>query len=441
MAELSGQRAVVMGLGRFGGGVGAARFCAERGAEVLVTDMLDASELSEPMGQLDDLPVRYRLGEHRLDDFTSADLVVVNPAVDRRENRYIDAARRHGARITSEIELLVERLPDRRQVIGVTGTAGKSTTTAMIGHILAQLPGEPPVHVGGNIGGSLLDRLGVIGERDRVVLELSSFMLEPMEGWSPHVAVVTNLGPNHLDRHGTLEAYAEAKRTILHHQRAEDHAVLGADLGEWQSCTSAHCVVGPEPPEGELTVPGEHNRTNAALAVEACTRLGLSRSACVEAVRSFPGLEHRLKLVHQVNGVRYFDDSKSTTPDSAMRGIDSFPPGAVRIILGGYDKGADLGELARYAARRCAGVYTVGDTGPAIAEAAEAACTGGETGSAAAVHRCGSLERAVERAGADAEPGEVVLLSPGCASWDRFTNYEARGRFFSELALRHRGGR
>lgn len=449
---LAGQRAVVMGLGRFGGGAGAARFCAERGADVLVTDMLRPDQLEEPMARLADLPIRYRLGEHQISDFTAADLIVVNPAVDRRNNRYLDAAREAGVRITSEIELLVERLPNPRRTIGVTGTAGKSTTTAMIGHILRGLLGEDAVHVGGNIGGSLLSRLADIGPGDWVVLELSSFMLEAMDeaitaagkvagaGWSPHVAVVTNIGPNHLDRHETMEAYAEAKRRILRHQGPEDHAVLGEGVADWRAWTEAACVVGPTPPAGELTVPGEHNRTNAAMAIEACVRIGLSRSECEEAVRGFPGLDHRLKRVQDINGVRFFDDSKSTTPEAAMRAIDSFPPGTVRIILGGYDKGADLSGMAEHAARRCAAICTIGATGEAIADAAEAATPGpGERGVRAAVHRCGTLSVAVERAVAEAVPGEAVVLSPGCASWDQFDNYEARGRDFAEMALRYQG--
>ncbi|MEE9211608.1 MAG: Mur ligase family protein, partial [Phycisphaeraceae bacterium] len=210
--NLSGKRVIVMGLGRFGGGAGAARFCAQRGANVLVTDLAGRDQLAQSLTQLQDLPIEYRLGEHRECDFTTADLIVVNPAINPRNNPYLHAAARARIPTTSEIRLLVAHLPDRRRTIGVTGTAGKSTVVAMIGHILRQAVGPDRVHVGSNIGGSLLDKLPAIQNDHWIVLELSSFMLDSLDqdAWSPGTAVVTNFAPNHLDWHGRVEDYTTA---------------------------------------------------------------------------------------------------------------------------------------------------------------------------------------------------------------------------------------
>lgn len=425
-----------MGLGRFGGGVGVARFLAKQGARVLVTDMLGDDELAESVSKLADLPIDFRLGGHDLTDFTSADLIVVNPAVDRRRNAYLTAAAEAGVAMTSEIQLAIERLPNRRHTIAVTGTAGKSTTTAMIGHVLRAALGEERVHVGGNIGGSLLDRIDTIGPDDWVVLELSSFMLEPASfTWSPHIAVVTNISDNHLDRHDTMAAYAAAKQNLLRHQSPPpegDHAILGRSVADWADLTPATPHIIDEPYEGDLLVPGEHNRLNAAMAAKACQLAGIPDAAIFRGrgLGDFPGLTHRLQLVCEHAGVRYYNDSKSTTPDSATLGISAFPRGIAHVILGGYDKHADLGNLARHAASHAAAIYTIGQTGPAIADAASK-CSGG-----CPVYPAQHLEEAVKLITANARSGQVVLLSPGCASWDQFDNYEARGRLFAELALR-----
>ncbi|MHB1156993.1 MAG: Mur ligase family protein [Phycisphaerales bacterium] len=459
---LKDQRIVVMGLGRFGGGLGVTQFLVNQGAKVLVTDLLPAEKLADSLAKLNGVPVEYRLGEHRTTDFAHADLVVVNPAVDPRGNPYIEAAKTAGVPLTTEIGLFIDHCcvgDGRRRTIGITGTAGKSTTTAMIGHILkkglrdegTKGPGDEGtegqrVWVGGNLGGSLLAHVGAIGPDDWIVLELSSFMLETFTDWSPHIAVVTNIGDNHLDRHGTLGAYIKAKRTILHHQRREDRAILGPGLDDWRFCTSAMTVIEDEPLDITLAIPGEHNRLNATLAVAAVEAIGVSRDDAVAALRTFRGLPHRLCLVHEYRGVRCYDDSKCTTPDAAKLAIDCFAPQAgaersaapvssvgrtLRIILGGYDKHADLAPLARYAAERCAGLYTIGVTGDRIADAAGQHIAALQL--PCQVYRCGDLDTAVTATLAHAQSGEVILLSPACASWDQFTNYEQRGNRFAEL--------
>lgn len=433
--SLAGVRAVVMGLGRFGGGAGAARFLASRGARVLVTDLASPQSLAASVAALDGLDITFRLGEHREEDFRQADLLVVNPAVKAAGNRYIALARDAGATITSEIRLLVGRLPDRRRVVGITGTAGKSTTTAMIGHALARQLGAGHVHVGGNLGGSLLERLDAIRADDVVVLELSSFMLAGLDEdrWSPGLAVVSTFAANHLDWHSDVDDYRRAKQAILRRQQPGDAAILGPDAAAWPTAPGVRrVVIGVSNETLPLLTPGAHNQLNAQLALAACGFLGMQRAAAVAALADFAGLPHRLQLVAERQDVRYYNDSKATTPEAAMLAIESFAPGIAHVILGGYDKKADLGAMAQLAARRCRAVYTVGATGAAIAAAAKSI-------GAAEVVPCGDVDAAVAATATRVRRGDVVLLSPGCASWDQFDNFEQRGAAFVAAVLKYVG--
>lgn len=440
-SEFEGKRAVVMGLGRFGGGAGVARWLCERGADVLITDLSAPGDLEEPVASLADLAasgrLTYRLGEHNVSDFTSADLVVANPAVPTPwDNRFLRAAQAAGVAITTEIRLAVERLPASARVVGVTGSAGKSTTSAMTAHVLRTLTGS--CAFGGNIGGSLLTELsGPLRDARLIVLELSSAMLYWLAGWSPHVAGVTNFAPNHIDWHGSLDHYRESKRAILAHQRPGDAAILGPAVSDWVSPPGVvRRVLREDERVAGLHVPGQHNARNAAMAVALARAAApeLSAAACEEAVRSFPGLPHRLQFVGTravgAGRVSGYNDSKSTTPDSTLLALDAFREhpglGRVRLIAGGYDKGSDLAPVAA-AARDLARLYTIGVTGPRLADSARAA--------GARVTESADLDRAVASALADAAAGDVVLLSPACASWDQFTNYEARGQRFVDLFL------
>ena len=433
MLKLRDQKVVVMDLGRFGGGIGVTRYLVQQGARVLVTDQLPESKLAQSVAKLKSLPVTYRLGGHDHEDFKCADIVVVNPAVDPRSNAYLQTAIDHRVKLTSEIRLLAAALPDRNRVIGITGTAGKSTTTAMTGSILSACHHTGKTWVGGNLGGSLLPHVNEITAEDWVVLELSSFMLEGLDEdhWSPHIAALTNLSDNHLDRHGTIDAYAVAKQSIFNHQHAQDVAIFPPHLNHYFTSFAQYKPLHLPKATIPLLVPGMHNQINAHLALLVCEQAGIDRQQAIGALREFPGLPHRLQLVVEHESVRYFNDSKCTTPSAAKLAMDCFEPGSIHIILGGFDKQADLTDLAVHASDVCRVIYTIGQTGPAIAHAARSG--------KAQVVECETLEKAVAATTTRIHRNDVVLLSPACASWDQFTNYEARGNAFVSLVLNYSG--
>lgn len=404
-----GQRVTVMGLGRFGGGAGVTRWLAENGARVTVTDVEPESRLIEPLREIavyvDDGRVTLRLGGHRAIDFVECDHVVVNPAVRRPwENPLLRAARRAGVGLTSEICLVVERL-SRDRVIGVTGTAGKSTTAAMVYHILQRLGHR--AHFEGNIGGSLLNRLDDVKPDDWIVLELSSAMLWWLSPWAPHVAVMTNLKPNHLDWHGSLEHYTRSKQAIFRHQAPGDIALRGDESSGGRPIC--------------LAIPGRHNQANARLAVATAERLGLDQAEAAAALADFRGLPHRLQWVAEQDGRSFFNDSKATTPEATRVAVEAFDDETgVHLLAGGYDKKIDLSSIVELVPR-LAGLYTLGATGRGLAEAV--------AGRGHAEY-CDTIAAAIGRAHARMKAGDVMLLSPGCASWDQFDNYVQRGEAF-----------
>jgi UDP-N-acetylmuramoylalanine--D-glutamate ligase len=484
ITDFHGLRVTVMGLGTFGGGVGAVRFLAGSGARITVTDLQPASDLNQALAQIADFPeVIQHLGEHRDSDFQSADLIVASPAVPR-SNRYLQLARDAGIPITSEMNLFWER--NRGRTICVTGSNGKSTTAALIHAILNAAQGplqiddthdavrdvdgatvqgvKPAVWLGGNIGKSLLPITDQIQPDDWVVLELSSFQLEdlaPLEP-NPHIAVVTNFTPNHLDRHQTVDAYRAAKQNILRWQTPDRFALLNqgdADVRSWP--TEARKFWFGRDDEGRqgifgvgfetykrralfrngpreqvlplgrwLELPGVHNFQNALAASCAALLLGTRPAELESALAGFTGLPHRLQLVATTADRQFYNDSKATTPEATILALGSFRAPVV-LLVGGYDKGIDLSRLAsEIVSRRVKAVALLGQTGEKLKWHLQQVDPAGAT--PAQVH--GSLADAFTWATAQSSPGDVVLLSPGCASYDWYPNYEVRGDEFTRLA-------
>ena len=427
--RLAGKRVTVVGLGRFGGGLGVTRWLCGQGARVTVSDKAAADKLEQSIAALAGLDVALHLGSHDERDFLGADLLVVNPAVPK-DLPLLAAAEKAGIPRTTEMNLFLQRCI--APVVAITGTVGKSTTTAMIGAVLAA---RLATHVGGNIGRSLLGELDRIAGDHVVVLEISSFQLDdlPLVGVGPHVGVVTNLAPNHLDRHGTMAAYAEAKKNIFRFQSPGDVLILNAACEatmSWRDEAPSRVeFFDPAGPPFDLSIPGTHNQANAQAAWAAARQFGVDRPAAAEALRSFPGLPHRLQFVSLTRGVRYYDDSKCTTPEGATVAIEAFEPRKAVVIVGGYDKGAAFDRLGAALARRAKAVVAIGATRDKIIAAVEAA----RHGPLPRVIAAGTFAEAVSAANAQARAGDVVLLSPACASYDMFTNYEQRGETFVNL--------
>ena len=460
LGDLRGKRVTLMGLGVFGGGEGAARFLLSRGAELIITDLRPAGKLARSLRRLAGAPVTLHLGEHLPEDFVEAELVVANPAV-RRTSPFLRMAQRAGVPITSPMNMFLASCSTC--TCAVTGSNGKSTTASLLAAML-QSAGRT-VWLGGNIGISLLPSLSRIGPEDLVVLELSSFQLEDARAlrWSPHVTVVTNVTPNHLDRHGGFDDYAMAKRAIVDFQVPGDFAVLCARdpiLEGWARDGVRSNVVffDAEPEPGRIRhgvslmggrlvwhnsqrsdviclrddVPllGLHNTMNAMAAAAAARCLGVGSHHVRRALSGFVGLEHRLELVGQFRGVRVYNDSYSTTPESSVAALKSFR-GAIALIAGGCDKGLNLGPLARTAAQLAEVLITVGEAGPLLAQKAREESA--YLGRSIVIQEVGDLQGAVRAAARLSMPGSVVVFSPGCASYDMFDNYEQRGRVFKNL--------
>lgn len=430
----SGRRVVVMGLGHFGGGIAVTRWLVEQGAQVTVTDSKSAADLAESLSRLDGLPVRQRLGGHDPADLDGCELLVVSPAVPKDKSEFVREAVRRGIPLSSEMNLFIERCPAKR-VVGITGSAGKSTTTAMIGSILttaSEAGALPRVWLGGNIGHSLLGDLQTMSSEDLVVLELSSFQLEDLGAlrWSPPIAVITNIQPNHLDRHGTLEAYADAKMNLVRYQSADGLVLVHEGEDEVARRVTAvgagarlRRVTFPQEFASHLRLPGRHNRDNAAAAIAVARALGVADELIKRGIEAFTGLPHRLEFVAERDGVRYYNDSKSTTPESTRIALEAFDEPVV-MLVGGYDKKIPLDGISRQLAARAKLTICYGQTGPAFHR--EITAAGGRA------ERADSFEDAVAKARAAAVPGDVVVLSPACASYDMFSNYEERGALFRQ---------
>lgn len=460
--DLSGEHIAIIGLAREGSAL--ARFLVRQGAMVTVSDVKDADELTDAISALSDLPIRFVLGGHP-DELLDADLICVSPGVPLGIP-FLVKARRAGIPLSSEPRLFAEFCA--APVIGITGSSGKSTTVVLVGRMLEEAGWH--AYVGGNIGVPLLPKVEDIRPEDRVVTELSSFQLELFgtqygeeEGWSPSIAAITNLTPNHLDRHGSMDAYVAAKKNVFLHQSADEHIVLGRDSaaawelrnecpGQVLGVSLEHEVargsflggdrlyVRVEGQErevcrtGEIKLLGRHNVANV---LAACAIAGVA-GAPVEAMRAVAttmvGIEHRLELVREHRGVRYYDDSIATSPERAMAALGAFDD-AVILLAGGRDKHLPWNKWAELALERVRQLVVFGEARPIIERAIASARLGdgGDLRGSSWMRSVETLEEAVGIAVSLAQAGEVVLLSPGGTSFDAFKDFAERGDRFQEL--------
>jgi UDP-N-acetylmuramoylalanine--D-glutamate ligase len=454
----AGKRITIMGLGFFGGTIGLTRYLVSQGAQVTVTDLKPAADLQDSVAALHGLPVRFVLGRHESADFTDVDMVFASPAV-RQDSSYLLAARARGVPIDTEMNLFVRLC--RGSIIGVTGSNGKTTTTSLIGAMLRAT--NPRTQVGGNIGRSLLPETAAIAPGDPVVLELSSFQLEDLAavGRSPSIGLLLNLSANHLDRHGSMEAYLAAKMQIFAYQTPDDVAILNADDPRLQplvsqlrgqvrlfSCArvladgaylagerlvAARAGTAAEVCRlGDIPLLGRHNVANVLAAVAAADAWGVPAAVMRAAIRAFPGVEHRLERVRELHGVSFYNDSIATTPTGTLAALAAIQQ-PIWLIAGGYDKGIHFEALGEAIVQRVKGAFLIGTTAPQIAQAIDMARPPGTDLPVVGV--CCGLREAVQAAYSAARPGEAVLLSPACASYDQFRNFVERGRLFKELVL------
>jgi UDP-N-acetylmuramoylalanine--D-glutamate ligase len=411
----------VVGLAR--SGEAAAFALARRGVAVVGVDR-DA-ELDG--GRLRAAGVEVQLGAEAHANaalLSAVELLVKSPGVPS-DAPLVAAARARGLPVWSEVELGARLVA--QPTVGVTGTNGKTTTTELLGAIF-RAAGRP-VAVCGNVGRPLCALDGDLAEGKAVVCELSSFQLEDVETLRCHVAVLLNLTPDHLDRHGDVPAYRAAKLRVFENQEPEDVAVVPRGFPPVPGSARRVEFAAGDPLPAEPQIPGEHNRENAAAATAAARAVGIADEAIAAALRTFPGVAHRLEPIREVGGVRFVNDSKATNPESAERALRAYPAGSLRVILGGSRKAASfaaLGSVARE--REVLHAYLIGETATEIGAALAAA--------GVPFTHCGDLDSAVSNAFADARAGEVVLLSPACASYDQFRNFEHRGERFRALVER-----
>jgi UDP-N-acetylmuramoylalanine--D-glutamate ligase len=445
--ELKNKRVLVVGLGK--SGKSAALFLRRLGAQVTVSDSRSAEALAGEIPALLDAGVMVETGGHGLLTFRRQDLIVVSPGVPY-DTPELQQVRAFGVPIIGELELASRFL--QGQIVAITGSNGKTTTTALLGKIFADAGG--PTLIGGNIGTPVIDLIAQSTPQTTSVLEVSSFQLETVVEFRPHIAVVLNITPDHLDRHGTFENYAAMKARITARQIAEDLLVLNAEDKPTQMIAArtkaqifwfsgcrpikqgafAHgeSVIylpregaRPEPvmPLAEIPLKGAHNVENVLAAVCAARLGGVSSQSIRASVASFKAVEHRLEFVANVRGVAFYNDSKATNVDATKKALEAFASG-VHLILGGKDKNSDYTELADLLRTRVKIVYTIGSA----AEKIERQLAG-----VVKIVSAGTLEAAVREAARLAVVDDVVLLAPACASFDQFTSYEHRGRVFKDL--------
>jgi UDP-N-acetylmuramoylalanine--D-glutamate ligase len=442
--DFAGRRVLVVGLARTG--VAVSLFAAGYGAIVTATDEKPERALGETPACLRAAGVKLELGGHPPSIFFDQDLIVVSPGVPANLAPLV-LAHVGGVPVWGEIELAWRFL--RGKLVAITGSNGKTTTTSLVAHIL-ETAGIPTL-VGGNIGAPLISLVERSTDSAVTVAEVSSFQLETIEAFRPEIGVLLNLTPDHLDRHASFGEYAAAKMRLFENQLERDIAILNADDPEvtkrmpskphvfWFSRQKrvAEGVFllddqiifrydGTETPIGkrsEIALRGEHNVENVLAACAAAYLAGATPSAIANGVRTFRGVEHRLEFVGDVGGVTYYNDSKATNVDAALKAVEAFN-GPLIVILGGKDKGSPYTPLADALRSKARAAILIGESADRIAH---------DLGDSVPCVSAGTLERAVEMAAERTQPGDTVLLAPACSSFDQFENYEQRGRAFKQL--------
>jgi UDP-N-acetylmuramoylalanine--D-glutamate ligase len=444
---LIGKKVLVVGLAR--SGVSAAKFCASRGAQVTVTDAASEQKLAGAIAKLDGC-ARLELGGHVLSSFTEADLIVMSPGVPELDETR--AARAAGVEVIAEIELAYRFLHPEVQLVAITGTNGKSTTTSLTGAI-CEASGRP-TFCGGNLGNPLIEAIDTPANRagGYVVAEIAGFQLETATSFRPRVGVGLNITEDHLDRYGTMDVYGAMKNRVFAWQTAEDHAianaldarvVAGARASRaqfWTFSSGAPVERGaflapgqiklalPDGvesyPTDDLVIVGTHNLENAMASYLSARLIGVAPDAIRTAARAFRPLPHRMELVGEIGGVRFYDDSKGTNVGAVAAALDGFPRPVV-LIAGGKDKGGSYEPMVKALAKCARAVVLVGEAAPIIAEALAGATY-------PVVHAGRDFFAAVAQARELAQSGDAVVLSPACASYDMFQNFEHRGRVFRE---------
>jgi UDP-N-acetylmuramoylalanine--D-glutamate ligase len=438
-ADLNGANVTVVGLGK--SGLAALALLRTHGARLAAVDAKPLAELAGAAARLEELGAVFR--PQSPDAFADSGLIVLSPGVpvDLPE---LTLARARGVPLIGEVELAGLFL--KGPSIGITGSNGKTTTTALTGHILSGA--GIPAQVGGNIGNPPANMVDSSRDDQWNVLELSSFQLETIRHFRVTVGAVLNVTPDHLDRHHTMAAYVAAKRRIFETQRPGDRAILNADdpvcreyaacvrsspvwfsmsirpaSGFWRDGRQIVCDDGPVLNAAEIPLRGAHNVENVMAAAAAARLAGAPLEAIAIGVRTFPGVEHRLEFVRTLDGVAWYNDSKATNVDAALKAVNAFS-GGLWIILGGKDKGSDYRPLASALRDRAHAALLIGAAAEKIA---------GHLGDSVETIPCGDLATAVAEAHRRARPGDVVLLAPACASFDQFTSFEHRGRLFKDL--------
>ena len=413
MSDLAGRRVLVVGLAR--SGIAAAEALVGAGAAVVGFDRDEALDV----GRLAEVGVEIRLGNEEETLLQGIDLVVKSPGVPG-ETLLVDRARSRGVSVWSEIELGARLLPN--PILGVTGTNGKTTTSELLGAVFRSAGRS--VEVAGNVGRPLTSLVGAVTAEAWVVCELSSFQLEDVHTLKPEIAVLLNLEPDHLDRHGTYERYSDTKLRIFERQSPDDVAVVPRQFGDVPGEARRVEFAAGDALPAEPRIPGRHNRENAAAATAAARAAGIDDAAIAEALETFEGVPHRIELVRELRGVRYVNDSKATNVAATLRALASFPDARLHVILGGRGKRESYAPLAA-AFKEKDRAYVIGEAADEIERAFVEA--------GVEFVRAGDLATAVHDAAAASETSDVVLLSPACASFDQFRDFEARGDAFREL--------